>query len=255
MRPPPCRPPRPARTCIAKSRARTTLRRACSWPRRCGERPGVSGGHAAAEPAALRVRLRTGSHRQDSANFEVYAHPAGTTAMMSGWLPRRTPPPRRRSTGTCTWDRRPGVRSMRSCWTDSTSKKAAAWSAAACLEWGSHCVDLCQWAVGDCPTAQSNTMPRTRPIGGPLRQWLRADLRREAAGFRWGRAPCGSKAKTGWVEAGDSGKLVVSSPALAGRENGGRDRRLSGHVPRPRFPRLRQDPRSPKGIKWEKPLS
>ena len=30
------------------------------------------------------------------------------------------------------------------------------------LEWGSHCVDLCQWAVDDCPAAgSSTTLPKT----------------------------------------------------------------------------------------------
>ncbi len=58
-----------------------------------------------------------------------------------------------------------------------------------------------------------------RRAGRPLCQRRRADHPRRRLARRWVRAPCGSKATTGWVETGDSGKLVLSSPALlAGRK-------------------------------------
>ena len=62
-----------------------------------------------------------------------------------------------------------------------------------------------------------------------------------------GSCPVRFEGDDGWVETGDSGKFVLSSPALlAGRkvaEIGG----YPGHVPRARLPRLRQDAQPAEG--------
>ena len=86
------------------------------------------------------------------------------------------------------------------------------------LEWGSHCVDLCQWAVGADGTAPGRIQPAEGwPARRPLRKRRRADPPRE--GLDSARlCPVRFEGETGWVEAGDSGKLVLSSPELlAGR--------------------------------------
>ena len=87
------------------------------------------------------------------------------------------------------------------------------------LEWGSHCVDLCQWAAN---------ADQHRP-GGILPAGKRPGTARYANGVKlvmrndgWlplGSCPVRFEGDTGWVEAGDSGKLELSSPALlAGRK-------------------------------------
>ena len=81
------------------------------------------------------------------------------------------------------------------------------------LDWGAHTVDLCQWAVGE----DGNT---------PVRYWAEGDRMYAdyASGVRlvmrpdgWmglGTCPVRFEGEEGWVEAGDSGRIVVSSPAL-----------------------------------------
>ena len=76
--------------------------------------PRLPGRHAAAEPAALRVRRRAGPAAGSSASSRR------STPIRPAWAPARAagPPPspsrpRRRSTGTCTSARRPGGRSTR----------------------------------------------------------------------------------------------------------------------------------------------
>ena len=84
------------------------------------------------------------------------------------------------------------------------------------LEWGSHCVDLCQWAVGADHTCPVQYNP---PADGRIiaRYANGVDLvfRREG----WiplGSCPVRFEGDDGWVEAGDSGKYVLSSPELLG---------------------------------------
>ena len=87
----------------------------------------------------------------------VYAHPAGMTALMSGWLPAEPEPPKE----VVDWDMYLGPAAWRpfnkACSTASISRKGAVCGrlggGGGVLEWGSHCVDLCQWAVGADGTA------------------------------------------------------------------------------------------------------
>jgi hypothetical protein len=87
------------------------------------------------------------------------------------------------------------------------------------LEWGSHCVDLCQWAADADGTApvEYNPFEQGRAIAR-YASGVTLVIRREG----WlplGSCPVRFEGETGWVEAGDSGKLVLSSPALlAGRK-------------------------------------
>ncbi|MCC6124308.1 MAG: Gfo/Idh/MocA family oxidoreductase [Pirellulales bacterium] len=87
------------------------------------------------------------------------------------------------------------------------------------LEWGSHCVDLCQ-----CAASADHTAPvRYEPLvdGRSVARYasgVKLVIRKEG----WlglGSCPVRFEGDAGWVEAGDSGKLVLSSPALlAGRK-------------------------------------
>ena len=88
------------------------------------------------------------------------------------------------------------------------------------LEWGSHCVDLCQWAVGADPRRRSSTTRRSdRPLVARYAERRGADLPRRPVGFRWVRARCASKARPAGSRRATAARLVLSSPELlAGRK-------------------------------------
>jgi hypothetical protein len=87
------------------------------------------------------------------------------------------------------------------------------------LEWGSHCVDLCQWAADDDGTAPVEYNPYER--GQAIAHYANGVklVIRKDGWLPLGSCPVRFEGDTGWVEAGDSGKLVLSSPGLlAGRK-------------------------------------
>ncbi|MCY2993536.1 MAG: hypothetical protein NTY19_37505 [Planctomycetota bacterium] len=87
------------------------------------------------------------------------------------------------------------------------------------LEWGSHCVDLCQWANDADRTAPVEYSP---PENGQASARYANGVKLVMRNDGWlalGSCPVRFEGDTGWVETGDSGKLVLSSPALlAGRK-------------------------------------
>jgi predicted dehydrogenase len=148
----------------------------------------------------------------------VYAHPAGMQALMSGWLPAEPDP----NPDIVDWDMYLGP----AAWRPFNAKqldgfnfeKGGGLVGGGVLEWGSHCVDLCQWAVGDkmIPTEynppQDGQLVAKYPDGCEL-------VLRETGWIPLGSCPVRFEGETGWVEAGDSGQMVLSSPELmAGRE-------------------------------------
>ncbi len=157
---------------------------------------------------------------------KVYAHPRGMQALMSGWLPAEPEP----SKDTVDWDLYLGP----AAWRPFNAKlldgfnfeKGGGFVAGdvrsnrvggGVLEWGSHCVDLCQWAVDDCPPPVEYNVPQNGELMARYENGVQLIFRDEG----WiplGSCPVRFEGETGWVEAGDSGKLVLSSPALlAGR--------------------------------------
>src|SRR5579863_7939690 len=80
---------------------------------------------------------------------KVFAHPAGMQALMSGWLPVEREPDKE----IVDWDLYLGA----AAWRPFNAKqldgfnfeKGGGLVGGGVLEWGSHCVDLCQWAVGN----------------------------------------------------------------------------------------------------------
>ena len=80
----------------------------------------------------------------------VYAHPAGMQAMTSGWLPAEPAPDR----DVVDWDMYLGPAAWRpfnpKLLDGFNFEKGGGLVGGGVLEWGSHCVDLCQWAVKDC---------------------------------------------------------------------------------------------------------
>jgi hypothetical protein len=88
-----------------------------------------------------------------------------------------------------------------------------------CLEWGSHCIDMCQWANRADDTAPVEYFPvQEGRATGRYANGVKLVVR-EDGWLPLGSCPVRYEGETGWVEAGDSGKIVLSSPALlAGRK-------------------------------------
>jgi predicted dehydrogenase len=153
---------------------------------------------------------------------KVYAHPAGMQALMSGWLPAETEP----NKDVVDWDMYLGP----AAWRPFNARQLdgfnfekgggfiGAFNGGGVLEWGSHCVDLCQWAVGDCPPPVVYDPPKAGELVARYENGTEL-IFREKGWIPLGSCPVRFEGESGWVEAGDSGKLVLSSPALlAGRE-------------------------------------
>jgi len=147
----------------------------------------------------------------------VHAHPGGGMAVgSSGWLPADPEPPK----DELDWDLYLGPAAWRpfnqeSADHGSSFEEGGGMVGGGCLPWGSHCVDLCQWAVDADHTAPVKYNPRgpdkraTAEYANGVKLVLRED-----GWLPLGYCPVRFEGETGWVEAGDCGRLVVSSPAL-----------------------------------------
>lgn len=151
----------------------------------------------------------------------VYAHPRGMTALTSGWMPVEAEPNKE----VVDWDMYLGP----AAWRPFNARQldgfnfekgggfVGAFGGGGVLEWGSHCVDLCQWAVNDRPAPTEYHPPKDGKIVTRYDDGVELVFR-ETGWLPLGSCPVRFEGETGWVEAGDSGKLVLSSPALlAGR--------------------------------------
>ncbi|HEX4128905.1 MAG TPA: Gfo/Idh/MocA family oxidoreductase [Pirellulales bacterium] len=147
----------------------------------------------------------------------VHAHPRDMLAMTSGWLPAEVEP----SKEVVDWDMYLGPAAWRpynqKLLIGSNFEKGGGLVGAGVLEWGTHCVDLCQWALGDCPAPVEYYPLSDERLTARYANGVELVIRRDG----WlplGSCPVRFEGEAGWVEAGDSGKIVVSSPALlAGR--------------------------------------
>jgi len=151
---------------------------------------------------------------------EVHAHPAGMGTGMSGWAPTQPEPAKEE----LDWDLYLGPAAWRPFNSGIASngggfEKGGGMVGGGVLEWGSHCVDLCQWAADADDTAPVEYNPieqgqATAHYANGVKLVIR-----EGGWLPLGSCPVRFEGDTGWVEAGDSGKLVLSSPGLlAGRK-------------------------------------
>jgi predicted dehydrogenase len=87
------------------------------------------------------------------------------------------------------------------------------------LEWGSHTVDLCQWAADADGTAPveyeaSGTTIRARYANGIQLVMRLSGFNNEGEWLGLGTCPVRFEGEAGWVEAGDNGKIATRDPAL-----------------------------------------
>jgi predicted dehydrogenase len=148
----------------------------------------------------------------------VYAHPGGMKPGMSGWLPAEKDPP----IEVVDWNMYLGPAAWRpfnpKLLDGFNFEKGGGMVGGGVLEWGSHCVDLCQWAVGDAPPPVEYCAPKDGRLVARYANGVELVLR-EDSWLPLGSCPVRFEGEDGWVETGDSGKMVLSSPELlAGRK-------------------------------------
>jgi hypothetical protein len=145
----------------------------------------------------------------------LYAHPGGLGTGTSGW-PTPEPEPSKEEgdwdmyLGPAAW--RPFNRGLFS--QGGEFEKGGGLVGGGCLEWGSHCIDLCQWANNADHTAPVEYWPEN----GRLHARYANDVKLVVRGDGWlpniGSCPARYEGETGWVETGDNGDLHTSSPDL-----------------------------------------
>ena len=148
----------------------------------------------------------------------MHAHPMGLTTGSSRWLPPEPQPPQEQ----LDWDLYLGPAAWRpynkGCLNSFNFEEGGGMVGGGVLPWGSHTVDLCQWANNADDTAPVEYEPGPGQALARYANGVRLVLRNDG----WlplGSCPVRFEGETGWVEAGDSGKLALSSPPLlAGRK-------------------------------------
>jgi len=149
----------------------------------------------------------------------VHAQPAGMKTSMSGWMPEQELPP----IEEVDWNMYLGPAAYRpynKAWLDGFNfEKGGGLTGGGVLEWGSHCVDLCQWAAGaDTTAAIRYQAPKDKRITAEYPDGVKLVIR-DDGWLPLGSCPVRFEGDSGWIETGDSGKFVLSSPELlAGRE-------------------------------------
>ena len=149
----------------------------------------------------------------------VYAHPAGMKTVSSQWSTPQQEPDKE----IVDWDLYLGPAAWRpfnKAHLDGFNfEKGGGMVGGGVLEWGSHCVDLCQWANNADTTAPVEYLP---PENGRVEARYANGVKlviREDGWIPLGSCPVRFEGDDGWIETGDSGKFVLSSPELlAGRK-------------------------------------
>lgn len=154
----------------------------------------------------------------------LHAHPGGLGTGTSGWAEPQPEPDKEK----IDWDLYLGPAAYRPFnprFLDGFNfEKGGGLVGGGCLEWGSHCVDLCQWA-----NKADDTAPvEYEPVGNELHARYANGVRLIMRNDGWlplGSCPVRFEGETGWVETGDDGEIVASSPSLLV----GRGAKVSGY--------------------------
>ncbi|HNQ88279.1 MAG TPA: Gfo/Idh/MocA family oxidoreductase [Verrucomicrobiota bacterium] len=144
----------------------------------------------------------------------VHAHPGGLGTEMSGWADPEPEPAKEEADwdlylGPAAW--RPFSRRLLG--NGGGFEKGGGMVGGGCLEWGSHCVDLCQWAADADGTAPVEYWPEKGQLHARYATGVKLVMRNDG----WlplGSCPVRFEGDTGWVETADNGDLVASSDTL-----------------------------------------
>jgi len=148
------------------------------------------------------------------------AHPMTLKASTSGWLPAQPEVPRE-----VDWDLYLGPAAWRPFNRDLLRsfdfEEGGGLVGNGCLPWGSHCVDLCQWANDADATAPVEYEPverdsKEKQLHARYANGVKLILRNDG----WlplGSCPVRFEGDAGWVETGDDAEIVASTPALLTR--------------------------------------
>jgi len=146
----------------------------------------------------------------------LHAHPMGLKTETSGWLPAQPEPPKEQ----VDWDLYLGPAAWRpfhpSLLRSFDFEEGGGLVGGGCLPWGSHCVDLCQWANDADATAPIEYEPKDKQLHARYANGVKLIIRSDG----WlplGSCPVRFEGDTGWVETGDDAEIVASSPALLAR--------------------------------------
>jgi len=150
----------------------------------------------------------------------LHAHPGGLGTATSGWAPAEPQPPKEEVDwdmylGPAAW--RPFNRRLLDGF---NFEKGGGMVGGGCLEWGSHCVDICQWANDADQTAPVEYEPRDGQLHARYANGVRLVMRNDG----WlplGSCPVRFEGDTGWVETGDDAEIAASSPALLAGKGAG----------------------------------
>ena len=186
--------------------------------------------------------FQAGTQRRSLPNFEfavelaqrgrlgkltsVHAHPGGLAVSTSGWMPAEPEPPKEegdwdRYLGPAAW--RPFNRALFA--RGGSFEKGGGMVGGGCLEWGSHCVDLCQWANSADQTAPVEYWPQDGQLRARYANGVELVVRGEGWLPNIGSCPVRFEGEKGWVETGDNGDLYSSTPDLLV----GRRARIAGY--------------------------
>ena len=144
----------------------------------------------------------------------LHAHPGGLHTGMSGWAAAEPEP----SKEEADWDLYLGPAAWRPfnkgiLRNGFGFEKGGGLTGGGCLEWGSHCVDLCQYANDADDTAPIEY----EPVGNRLHARYANGVQLVIRGDGWmglGSCPVRFEGDTGWIETGDNGDIETSSPNL-----------------------------------------
>jgi len=175
--------------------------------------------------------FQAGTQRRSLPNFEfavdlarrgklgklqtLHAQPRGLETVTSGWMPEEPAPPKEEGD----WDLYLGAAAWRP-FNNNLFKSAFHFEkggglvGGGCLEWGSHCVDLCQWANDADTTSAIEYWPEGKELHARYANGVKLVMRDTDWLPNIGSCPVRFEGATGWVETGDNGDLYASSPDL-----------------------------------------
>jgi hypothetical protein len=145
----------------------------------------------------------------------LHAHPGGLATSTSGW-PAPEPEPAKEEGD---WDMYLGPAAWRPFNSQlfargGSFEKGGGLVGGGCLEWGSHCIDLCQWANNADRTAPVEYWPENNQLHARYANGVKLVVRGEGWLPNIGSCPARYEGEKGWVETGDNGDIYTSSPDL-----------------------------------------